>query len=80
MAGGSGRIASAGASDKAQARRALEAQAGYHRERVNLSSIGIGVCGAALLVLGWLRMRSGSLLPGMLLHFLYNGMVITLLA
>ena len=30
--------------------------------------------------LGWLRLRSGSLLPGMLLHFTYNGLVITVLS
>ena len=28
--------------------------------------------------LGWLRQRSGSLLPGMLLHFLYNGSLVLL--
>lgn len=34
--------------------------------------VGIG------LYLGWLRQRCGSLLPGMLLHFLYNGSLVLL--
>ena len=30
------------------------------------------------LYLGWLRERSGSLLPGMLMHFAYNGTIVVL--
>jgi membrane protease YdiL (CAAX protease family) len=30
------------------------------------------------LYLGWLRQRSGSLLPGMLMHFAYNGAIVVL--
>jgi membrane protease YdiL (CAAX protease family) len=32
------------------------------------------------LYLGWLRERSGSLLPGMLMHFTYNGTLVVLAA
>jgi membrane protease YdiL (CAAX protease family) len=28
------------------------------------------------LVLGWMRVRSGSLYPGMVLHFVHNGLVL----
>ena len=34
--------------------------------------LGIGI------YLGWLRQRSGSLLPGMLMHFTYNGAIVVL--
>ena len=30
------------------------------------------------LYLGWLRERSNSLLPGMLMHFLYNGTLVAM--
>ena len=30
------------------------------------------------LYLGWLRQRAGSLLPGMLMHFTYNGAIVVL--
>lgn len=46
-----------GASDKAQLRRRLEDDAGYHRERVNLASVGIAMTGAVFLAWTWLDVR-----------------------
>lgn len=63
-----------------------------HGERLGLwlTAVAFAVCHMAPPVLvihlglgawlGWLRQRSGSLLPGMLLHFLYNGSLVLLAA